>query len=62
MPNPAAARDDASKVGIRNGDTRIEAGGKPRPATELRKGDAVTVSYMDRDGKIVAQNVKVNAR
>lgn len=40
--------------------TRIEAGGKS--ATELREGDAVTVTYTNRDGKIVAQSVKVNTR
>ena len=39
--------------------TRIEAGGKS--ATELRTGDAVTVTYTNLDGKIVAQSVKVNA-
>jgi hypothetical protein len=39
--------------------TRIEAGGKS--ATDLREGDAVTVTYTNRDGKIVAQSVKVNA-
>lgn len=38
--------------------TRIDAGGKS--ATELREGDAVTVMYTNRDGKIVAQSVKVN--
>ena len=42
--------------------TRIDADGKTRAATDLRAGDAVTVSYTDRDGKIVAQNVKVNSR
>ena len=45
-----------------DGSTRIDAAGKSRPATELRKGDVVTVSYTNRDGKIIAQNVKVNAR
>jgi len=39
--------------------TRIEAGGKS--ATDLREGDAVTVTYTNRDGKIVAQSVSVNA-
>jgi ribosomal protein S17 len=39
--------------------TRIEAGGKS--ATDLREGDAVTVTYTNRDGKIVAQSIKVNA-
>lgn len=39
--------------------TRIDTGGKS--ATELRAGDAVTVTYTNRDGKIVAQSVKVNA-
>jgi cold shock CspA family protein len=41
-----------------DGNTRIDADGK----TRLREGDAVTVSYMARDGKMVAQNVKVKAR
>jgi hypothetical protein len=45
-----------------DGNTRIDADGKTRPVTELRAGDTVTVSYIDRDGKIVAQNLKVNAR
>jgi hypothetical protein len=35
--------------------TRIEASGKS--PTELRAGDAVTVTYTNRDGKIVAQSV-----
>lgn len=42
--------------------TRIEAGGKVQGASELREGEAVTVTYTNRDGKIVAQSVKVNAR
>lgn len=42
--------------------TRIDAGGKVKAASELREGDPVTVTYTNRDGKIVAQNVKVNAR
>ena len=37
--------------------SRIDAGGKS--ATELREGDAVTVIYTNRDGKIVAQTVTV---
>jgi hypothetical protein len=45
-----------------DGNTRIDADGKTRPVSELRAGDAVTVRYIDRDGKIVAQNVKINAR
>lgn len=40
--------------------TRVAAGG--RSATELREGDAVTVTYTNRDGKIVAQSIKVNPR
>ena len=42
--------------------TRIDAGGKAQAASALREGDAVTVTYTDRDGKIVAQSVKVNTR
>ena len=41
--------------------TRIDAGGKMKAANELREGDAVTVTYTNRDGKIVAQSVKVKA-
>ena len=40
--------------------TRVDAGG--RSATELREGDAVTVTYTNRDGRIVAQSIKVNPR
>ena len=40
--------------------TRVDAGG--RSATELREGDPVTVTYTNRDGKIVAQSIKVNTR
>jgi hypothetical protein len=39
--------------------TRIEAGGKVQVGRELREGEAVTVTYTNRDGKIVAQSVKV---
>lgn len=41
--------------------TRVDAGGKMKAANELREGDAVTVTYTNRDGKIVAQHVKINA-
>ena len=44
-----------------DGNTRIDADGKTRSASELRAGDIVTVSYATRDGKIIAQNVKVKA-
>jgi hypothetical protein len=40
--------------------TRIDAGGKSA-ATDLREGDAVTVTYTNRDGKIVAHSIKVTA-
>jgi hypothetical protein len=42
--------------------TRIDVGGKVQVASELREGDAVTVTYTNRDGKIVAQSVTVNTR
>jgi hypothetical protein len=42
--------------------TRIGAGGQVRSAGDLRQGDAVTVTYTNRDGKIVAQSVSVNPR
>lgn len=42
--------------------TRIDGGGHPRGASDLREGDPVTVTYTDRDGKVVAQSVTVNTR
>lgn len=45
-----------------DGATRIDAGGKMAAAGELREGEAVTVTYTNRDGKIVAQSVTVNTR
>ena len=42
--------------------TRIDAAGQVRGASDLRKGDPVTVTYTNRDGKIVAQSVTVNTR
>ena len=41
--------------------TRIDAGGQPR-ASALRAGEPVTVTFTDRDGKIVAQNIKINSQ
>jgi hypothetical protein len=60
-PRPAgdpSSTEQAGTVGQAIG-TRMEAGGKS--ATELREGDAVTVTYTNRDGKIVAQTVELNA-
>ena len=45
-----------------DGATRVDAGGKARTAKDLREGDPVTVTYTNRDGKIVAQSVTVNAK
>jgi hypothetical protein len=45
-----------------DGNTRVDSAGKTKTANELRAGDSVTVTYTNRDGKIVAQSVKVNAR
>jgi hypothetical protein len=42
--------------------TRVDADGKMKAARDLREGDAVTVTYTNRDGRIVAQSVKVNTR
>ena len=42
--------------------TRINADGKARTAKEIREGEPVTVTYTNRDGKIVAQSVKVNPK
>ena len=41
--------------------TRVDPGGKAQ-ARELRAGDPVTVTFTDRDGKIVAQSIKVNSQ
>jgi len=45
-----------------DGATRVDALGKARTAKDLREGDPVTVTYTNRDGKIVAQSVTVNAK
>jgi len=45
-----------------DGATRVNAVGKAQTAKELREGDPVTVTYTNRDGKIVAQRVTVNAK
>jgi hypothetical protein len=42
--------------------TRVKAGGQVRGVNDLRAGDPVTVTYTNRDGKIVAQSVTVNSR
>lgn len=47
---------------VLNAGTRIEAAGQVRGASDLRQGDPVTVTYTNRDGKIVAQSVTVNPR
>ena len=41
--------------------TRV-AGGQARAARDLRQGDHVTVTYTNRDGKVVAQSVTVRPR
>ena len=35
--------------------TRVDSGGKASAANALREGDAVTVTYTERDGEIVAK-------
>ena len=42
--------------------TRIDVGGKVQVANEVREGDTVTVTFTNRDGKIVTQSVEVKAR
>ena len=41
--------------------TRIDGSGKSA-ATDLREGDSVTVTYTNREGKIVAQRITVSSR
>ena len=38
--------------------TRIDAAGQARESSDLREGDRVTVTYTNRDGKIVAQTLR----
>jgi hypothetical protein len=47
---------------VLDGGTRLEAGSQVRGASDLRQGDPVTVTYTNRDGKIVAQSVTVDTR
>ena len=47
---------------VLDGATRVNADGKVRAARDLKEGDPVTVTYTNRDGKIVAQSVKVNPK
>lgn len=42
--------------------TKIESAGKPQVVSALREGDAVTVTYTDLEGKVVARNIKVSAK
>jgi hypothetical protein len=42
--------------------TRVKAGGQVRGVNDLRAGDPVTVTYTNRDGKVVAQSITVNNR
>lgn len=41
--------------------TKIDAAGKARQLAEMKEGEQVTVTYTNRDGKIVAQTVTVDA-
>jgi hypothetical protein len=45
-----------------DGDSRVIADGKARAARELREGEPVTVTYTNRDGRIVARSVTVNRK
>ena len=40
--------------------TRVDRAGRVQAVSDLRQGDPVTVSYTNRDGKVVAQNVTLN--
>jgi len=61
-----AGREKGSKdrdwAFVLDGGTRIDSGGQVRGVSDLRQGDPVTVTYTNRDGKIVAQSVTVNPR
>jgi len=61
-----AGRETGSKdrdwAFVLEGGTRIDSGGQVRGVSDLRQGDPVTVTYTNRDGKIVAQSVTVNPR
>jgi hypothetical protein len=45
-----------------DGKTKIKKGGKDVNAAELKAGDAVSVRYMEHDGKSVAQTITVTAK
>ena len=40
--------------------TRVDRAGRVQAVSDLRQGDPVTVSYTNRDGKVVAQSVTLN--
>ena len=76
VPDPTWGPGDVlvevEAVSIEGGDTLNRLGGMMTSTPHIvgyqcagtirEVGDAVTVSYIDRDGKIVAKDVKVNAR
>jgi hypothetical protein len=43
-------------------DANTRIGARGQGASDLRQGDAVTVTYTTRDGKVVAQSVSVKPR
>ena len=57
-----ASQKDREWAFVLDEGTKINADGKAKAAKELREGDPVTVTYTNRDGKIVAQSVKVNPK
>ena len=42
-----------------DGDTRLDGGEAGRAVKDLRVGEPVTVQYVNRDGKIIAQRVDI---
>lgn len=42
--------------------TKVKKGGKEVAANELKAGDAVSVRYMEHDGKAVAQTITVTPK
>lgn len=45
-----------------DGKTKIKRGGKDVSVAELKPGDAVSVRYMEHDGKSMAQTITVTAK
>jgi hypothetical protein len=55
-----AGKADREWAFILDASTRVDRAGQVQGVGDLRQGDPVTVSYTNRDGKVVAQSVTLN--